>query len=663
MLAAMAVCWLMPALAQAETVTIGPPMTNAGVEESCPTEASAGETFPDCAYVNSAEPSGVIAQAPADGTIKTWRIDGFLGQAKLLVLAATGGGEYKIVAKSSETPDEPCVTVGSFCGPSLTPYTFTTDLPIAKDQYIGVEGISSGPDCNGDPEDPDPCTFIGIGPNGSGSEYWDTAPAEGSPATPTGSDTGRLVQADETIGKQVTVSLSSPTITADGLSTTTATATVTDDGTPVSGDDVAITSSDPGQAITPVSDNGDGTYTATITSSETSGAATITATDNTEPSASGSATLTEVAPTITVAVSPETIAADGKSTATATVTLTGVTGEPVPQQSVSVSTDGPASAGPVTDNGDGTYTSVLTSTTTPGDVAVTGADTSVQPNVSQDATLTTAPKVVSLALDPTSITADGNATTTATATVTENGSPVTGDSVAIVSSDSGEKVGAVTDNDDGTYTATITASELVGTPTITATDVSDPALPTGTATLTQGPPTIDVSVSPSSIKADGTSTATATVKLTGVQGEPVTGQDVSITTTGPASAGLVRDNGDGTYTTDITAFHTAGTVTITGADISVDPEVSGTAMLQTKAVTKPSKHHPKKGKCKVPKLTGETVAAAKRALATAKCKVGKVTLKPSKKVRKGRVIASSPKAGTKPKQGTRVNLTVSRGKH
>jgi YVTN family beta-propeller protein len=67
--------------------------------------------------------------------------------------------------------------------------------------------------------------------------------------------------------------------------------------------------------------------------------------------------------------------------------------------------------------------------------------------------------------------------------------------------------------------------------------------------------------------------------------------------------------------------------------------------------------------CVVPKLTGRTLAAAKTALKQADCAVGKITKRKSSTVSTGRVISSSPKAGSEHKAGTKVALTVSRGKH
>lgn len=96
----------------------------------------------------------------------------------------------------------------------------------------------------------------------------------------------------------VELSLSPPSILADGSSTTLATATVTDAGEiPVPGDVVDFSSTDPGQQIGPVTDNEDGTYTATITSSTSVGTATITAADSSaEPPTHGTAMLTQIAP-------------------------------------------------------------------------------------------------------------------------------------------------------------------------------------------------------------------------------------------------------------------------------------------------------------------------------------------------------------------------------
>ncbi len=263
-------------------------------------------------------------------------------------------------------------------------------------------------------------------------------------------------------------------------------------------------------------------------------------------------------------------------------------------------------------------------------------------------------KHVAVSLSPSTITADGQATTTATAKVTLGSLWVSGDTVSFASSDGGQKIGPVHDEGDGKYTATITASEKVEKATITATDKSDLAKASGTAALTENPPKVRVSLTPTSIAADGKSTAIATVTLTGVHGEAVSGQDVSITTAGPARARAVRDGAGGTYKATIAATDTAGTVIVTGTDLSVEPSATAHASLKTKAVPK---------KCVVPKLRRDTLAAAKRALRKAHCTLGKVTRKASRKVGKGHVISSRPPAGTRRKRGARIAVVLSRGKH
>jgi hypothetical protein len=66
--------------------------------------------------------------------------------------------------------------------------------------------------------------------------------------------------------------------------------------------------------------------------------------------------------------------------------------------------------------------------------------------------------------------------------------------------------------------------------------------------------------------------------------------------------------------------------------------------------------------CVVPKLRGKRLKAAKRALTIAHCKPGKITKAYSKVIKKGRVISQRPKPGKHSPAGSRVNLTVSKGK-
>jgi uncharacterized repeat protein (TIGR01451 family) len=66
--------------------------------------------------------------------------------------------------------------------------------------------------------------------------------------------------------------------------------------------------------------------------------------------------------------------------------------------------------------------------------------------------------------------------------------------------------------------------------------------------------------------------------------------------------------------------------------------------------------------CVVPNVRGRRLPAAKRALAAAHCRTGKVTRRYSRTVKKGRVIAQDEPPGTRLAPGTTVDLVVSRGR-
>ena len=77
----------------------------------------------------------------------------------------------------------------------------------------------------------------------------------------------------------------------------------------------------------------------------------------------------------------------------------------------------------------------------------------------------------------------------------------------------------------------------------------------------------------------------------------------------------------------------------------------------------PQPDHPGVYRCVVPKVrTGATVRAARAAIKQGNCSVGKTTKARSAKVRKGRVIALSRRAGTTLARGAKVGLKVSRGR-
>jgi hypothetical protein len=199
---------------------------------------------------------------------------------------------------------------------------------------------------------------------------------------------------------------------------------------------------------------------------------------------------------------------------------------------------------------------------------------------------------LTVALSPTSVTANGTAATQATATVTADGNPVAGDPITFTSSDTGEKIGAVTDNNNGTYTATITSSTAVGSPTITASDAAVAPSAVGTAALTQtagAAASEKVSLSSGTITADGKSTTVVTATLSDAQGHPLSGQQVGFTSSDTGEKiGTVTDHNNGAYTATITSSTKAGQATITATDRSSSPVTTAQVTLTQTAVASAS---------------------------------------------------------------------------
>jgi hypothetical protein len=131
----------------------------------------------------------------------------------------------------------------------------------------------------------------------------------------------------------------------------------------------------------------------------------------------------------------------------------------------------------------------------------------------------------------------------------------------------------------------------------------------------------------------------------GASGNPVTFSSAtgSVCTVSGSTVGFV---GAGLYTLDA---NEAGNSDYAAAPTAVQSFAVGATAT-------------KQQMCVVPSLKGKSLAAAKRALKNADCAVGKITEHKSSTVANGRVISSSPKADTKHKAGTRVALTISRGR-
>ncbi len=162
-------------------------------------------------------------------------------------------------------------------------------------------------------------------------------------------------------------------VVADGSASSVVTVALLDgDGDPVMGDHDVVVTTDLGD-LTPVVDGGDGTYTARLSSAVTGVATLGLEVDGWAADATAEVVFVvgPVAPVASsVVADPTSIVADGTSTSTVTVTLRDIGSRPLVGQDVVVTTSAGA-VGATTDRGDGTYTAVLTSSTT-AEVATVG---------------------------------------------------------------------------------------------------------------------------------------------------------------------------------------------------------------------------------------------------------------------------------------------------
>jgi hypothetical protein len=292
-------------------------------------------------------------------------------------------------------------------------------------------------------------------------EIADSAPLKTVPAAPA----------------QVKVVIEPNAIPAGGTTTATAIATVEDAfGNPVPGQSVVFGSSDPDQHFGSVTDKGDGTYEVQIDPSPTAGKATITATAGGGAGAVlGTATLEQtVGPPASMQIQLEkkSIVADGESTNTATATVIDADGIRVPGATVAFTASNGQPFGPVDDNGDGTYTALVTAGKQLNPtVSVKATVSSVSPSLSVEASYAEVagpPERMEMRLEPASLPADGASTSTAKVSVSDRtGNPITGLPVTIVT-DGDQPIGPVADRGGGTYTAIVTSSAKAGSSQITA---------------------------------------------------------------------------------------------------------------------------------------------------------------------------------------------------
>ena len=373
-----------------------------------------------------------------------------------------------------------------------------------------------------------------------------------------------------------TIAATPTSIAADSVATSTVTVQLKTAGgvnLTKSGGSVVITTTS-GHLGT-VTDNNDGTYTATLTSSHTAGTAVLgfsllgVASTNTT-----SVTYTAVAAstaTSVISASPNSILADGSSTSIITVQLkdaggTNLTGS---GGTVTMSTSA-GTLGTVTDNANGTYTVTLTSANTASTATLSFSINGVAATNTATVTFTGVignTGTSTITADPTSITADGISTSTITVQLEDaGGTNITASAGTITVSTDNGTLGTVTDNADGTYSVTLTSANTVSTATLSFSINGVAATNTATVNFTAivaSPVTSTISASPTTIAADGSSTSIVTVQLETAGGTNINSSDGTVViTTDQGSVGSTTDNGDGTYSATLTSGNTAAMATL-----------------------------------------------------------------------------------------------------
>ena len=215
-----------------------------------------------------------------------------------------------------------------------------------------------------------------------------------------------------------------------------------------------------------------------------------------------------------------------------------------------------------------------------GTVAVASADAVNSPRsvtVALQVTPGADAELSEILADPETVVADGVSTSAITVVLRDaQGAPLSSGGHQVALSTTRGTLGSVTDQGDGTYTATFTAPTGVGTALITGT-VDGEAIG-GSATIVLAPGSIsteasDVEASTASgVPADGEAAATVMVGLRDASGNPIGGVasgDFAVDVSGSGSAGTVTEtNTTGTYRFSVTNT-VAETVTVTVSALGV----------------------------------------------------------------------------------------------
>jgi hypothetical protein len=375
-------------------------------------------------------------------------------------------------------------------------------------------------------------------------------------------------------GAAVPVSGSKSTVTAPSTADTGgagAVVTVTllgaDGVTPVAGKTVTLAASSAnasvGAASGPSGANGQVQFDVSDLTAES---VTFTATDETDSlPITQTATVVFSAPSLstsqsTVAVTPDSVPADGTTQATVSVALVDNSGLPLAGQTVQLTTNSGASAS-ITPDIDGGLLSPVTNSEgiakflVLDEVAETVTFTALDETDGGAAVIQTASVTFTVGIgdagqstltaSPTTVALNGSSTITVTV-LDHLDNPVPNKVVTLSASSGSSSTispnpASVTTNSSGVATFSVTDGTAQAV-TYSAIDSTDQVSITQTATVTFGTPNVMPSAADSvivssaaSVPADGTSSATVTVTLYDVNGLPVSGKTVELTPSGGSS--------------------------------------------------------------------------------------------------------------------------------
>ncbi|MFZ9856575.1 MAG: invasin domain 3-containing protein, partial [Limisphaerales bacterium] len=392
-----------------------------------------------------------------------------------------------------------------------------------------------------------------------------------------------------------TITASPTSITANGTSTSTITVQLKDaqgNNRTTSGGTLVLARTLGSLGL--VTDHLDGTYTATLTSGTVSGTSTISGTLAGSPLTDTEAVAFVAGPAtkLAFATQPSSVVAGASISPSVTVEVLDANNNRVTTATDSITLAIGTNPGSGTLSGTATVSAVAgvaTFSSLSIDKIGTGYTLSASSGSLSGATSTAfnvtpgsaSTAQTTITASPSSLIANGTSTSTITVQLKDAyGNNLSASGGTILLNTTLGTLGSVTDNNNGTYTATLTSGVTGGTATITGTLGGASLSNSASVVLTDASlSTSTLSATPSSITADGTSTSTITVQLKNSSGNDLsTSGGVVVLNTTLGSLGSVTDNNNGTYTATLTAGTVAGSATITGT-------LGGNAFVDDASVT------------------------------------------------------------------------------